>query len=65
MRIKSAGGWNKQRLCRRDKQVKEIVKGREKILAGNFFITGKWIDKKAVSIPASQYWKSTIKKVTA
>jgi CRISPR/Cas system-associated exonuclease Cas4 (RecB family) len=47
-----------------DKQVKETIKGREKILAGNWFITGKWIDKKAMSIAASQYWKSSIKRVS-
>lgn len=48
-----------------DKQVKETVKGREKILAGDYFITGKWIDRKATAIPASQYWKTSIKKVAA
>lgn len=48
-----------------DKQVKETVKGREKILAGDYFITGKWIDRKATSIPASRYWKTSIKKVSA
>jgi len=48
-----------------DNQVKETVKGREKILAGNYFITGKWIEKKAVQIAASTYWKKTIKRIAA
>lgn len=46
-----------------DNQVKEMVKGREKILAGNWFITGKWVEKKAIQIPASRYWKKSVKKV--
>jgi len=29
-----------------DNQVKEMVKGREKILAGDWFITGKWVEKR-------------------
>jgi hypothetical protein len=48
-----------------DKQVKELVEGREKILAGNWFISGKWIDRKAVQIAASRYWKKTIKAIAA
>jgi CRISPR/Cas system-associated exonuclease Cas4 (RecB family) len=48
-----------------DNQVKETVEGREKILAGNYFITGKWIEKKAAQIAASTYWKKTIKRISA
>lgn len=57
-----------------DEQVKQIVEGKEKILAGNYFIIGKWIDKKIYNIPIdiklqyesiTQYWKKSIKRVTA
>lgn len=57
-----------------DKQVKEIVEGREKILAGNFFITGKWLERKSYDVPAdikaayekiTRYWRSKIQKVAA
>ena len=43
-----------------DDQVKETVKGREKILAGNWFVTGKYYDRKSYDVPAeikSQYEK--------
>ena len=51
-----------------------IVKGREKILAGNYFITGKYITRKSYDVPAdlkaqfekvTQYWKTTIKRLAA
>jgi CRISPR/Cas system-associated exonuclease Cas4 (RecB family) len=57
-----------------DDQVKETVKGREKILAGNWFVTGKYYDRKSYDVPAeiksqyekvTQYWKTAIKKVAA
>jgi len=57
-----------------DEQVKEIVKGREKVLAGNYFITGKYLTRKSYDIPAdlkaqfekvTQYWKTTIKRLAA
>ena len=57
-----------------DEQVKETVKGREKILAGNYFITGKYMTRKSYDVPAdlkaqfekvTQYWKTTIKRLAA
>ena len=48
-----------------DEQVKKSVEGHEKILAGDWFITGKWQERKAVQIAASRYWRKSIKKVAA
>jgi len=57
-----------------DEQVKEIVKGREKVLAGNWFVTGKYYQRKSYDIPAdlkaqfekvTNYWKTTIKRLAA
>ena len=57
-----------------DEQVKETVKGREQILAGNYFITGKYMTRKSYDVPAdlkaqfekvTQYWKTTIKRLAA
>lgn len=48
-----------------DDQVKKIVEGREKILAGNYFITGKWMERKATQIAASKYWRKSIKRIAA
>jgi CRISPR/Cas system-associated exonuclease Cas4 (RecB family) len=52
-----------------DKQINEIVKGREKILVGDYFIEGRWYDRKSYEIPAevkeqyvsiSQAWRKKI-----
>ena len=57
-----------------DEKVKASVEGREKVLAGNWFIQGKWIEKKAYDIPAeikaqyekvTQYWRRKITKIAA
>jgi CRISPR/Cas system-associated exonuclease Cas4 (RecB family) len=54
-----------------DAQVKKAVEGREKVLAGNWFITGKWMDRKSYDIPAdlkaqyekiTKYWRKTIRR---
>jgi len=45
-----------------DEQVKKAVEGREKILAGSWFVTGKWYDRKSYDLPdaiKSQYEKIT------
>lgn len=57
-----------------DEKVKEAVQGHEKILAGNWFIQGKWLDKKSYDIPAeikaqyekiTQYWRRKVTKIAA
>jgi len=57
-----------------DEQIKKAVEGREKVLAGSWFCSGKWIDKKSYDIPAdlkaqyeriTQYWKRKIQKIAA
>jgi CRISPR/Cas system-associated exonuclease Cas4 (RecB family) len=45
-----------------DAQIKEAVTGREKILAGGWFITGKWIDKKGFTVEPGKQWRRSIKK---
>jgi len=54
-----------------DGQVKEIVEGREKILAGSWFVTGKYLEKKSYDIPAdlkaqyekiTRYWRRKVQK---
>jgi CRISPR/Cas system-associated exonuclease Cas4 (RecB family) len=54
-----------------DGQVKELVEGREKILAGSWFITGKYLEKKSYDIPAdlkaqyekiTRYWRRKVQK---
>jgi len=53
-------------------RINELVKGREKILVGDYFIEGKWIDRTSYEVPAEikqQYktttpcWKKNIMKV--
>lgn len=52
-----------------DSQIKKLVEGREKIIVGDWFVTGKWIDKTLYNVPAevkepykevTQYWKKQI-----
>jgi len=54
-----------------DDQVKKAVEGREKVLAGNWFVLGKWMERKSYDIPAeikaqyekiTQYWRKTIRR---
>jgi CRISPR/Cas system-associated exonuclease Cas4 (RecB family) len=54
-----------------DDQVKKAVEGREKVLAGGWFVTGKWYDRKSYDIPVelkaqyekvTQYWRRTVRK---
>jgi len=55
-----------------DDQVKKITEGREKILAGDWFVTGKWFERKSYEIPAeikaqyekvTKYWRRKVQKV--
>lgn len=46
-----------------DKQIKVFVEGREKLLAGNWFIAGKWCERKGFTVETSKYWKRSIKRV--
>jgi CRISPR/Cas system-associated exonuclease Cas4 (RecB family) len=43
-----------------DATLKRKLEGRDKLIAGPFFITGKWIEKKAFSMPASRYWSRKV-----
>lgn len=54
-----------------DGQVKELVEGREKLLAGSWFVTGKYLEKKSYDIPAeikaqyekvTRYWRRKVVK---
>jgi hypothetical protein len=55
-----------------DEQIKTIVEGREKILAGDWFVTGKYIEKKSYNIPVdikaayekvTKYWRRKVQRV--
>jgi len=48
-----------------DEEIKEIIKGREKIVIGNWLITGKWIENKGgiKEIKPYKYWLPSIKKI--
>lgn len=41
------------------KEINKIVEGRDKILAGDYFVIGKWIERKN----GARYWKKAIVKV--
>jgi len=45
-------------------QIKKMVEGREKVLAGDWLITGKWIEKQGYTktVEPSRYWYKTIRK---
>jgi CRISPR/Cas system-associated exonuclease Cas4 (RecB family) len=55
-----------------DKRINELVKGREKILVGDYFIEGKWTDRTSYEVPLEvkqqykttiQYWRKNIMKL--
>ena len=43
-------------------QVKKAVEGREKVLAGEWFVTGKWIDRKGFTVEPGKQWRKSIKR---
>jgi CRISPR/Cas system-associated exonuclease Cas4 (RecB family) len=54
-----------------DGQIKKIVEGRDKVLAGGWLVTGKWMDRKSYDIPVdlkaqyekiTKYWRKTIRR---
>jgi hypothetical protein len=44
-----------------DKEIKESVKEKPSIVIGKWAISGKWIDKKELTVKASRYWQTSIK----
>lgn len=42
-----------------NKEINKIVEGKDKILAGDYFVTGKWIERKN----GGKYWKKSVVKV--
>lgn len=45
-----------------EEQVKKAVEGREKILAGNWFIVGKWMEREGFTVEPGKYWRKSIKR---
>lgn len=43
-----------------DGQIKKIVEGRDKVLAGVWLVTGKWVEKKGFQMPDSRYWQRKV-----
>lgn len=46
-----------------DKEIKAQLKGQDKIVIGDYLITGKMVQKKGFSVNASEYWKCNIKQM--
>ena len=46
-----------------DEQIGKMVKGKEKILAGNWFIVGQYQTRKAFSVGDVTFWKKTIRRI--
>ncbi len=46
-----------------DKEIKSQLKSQDKIVIGDYFITGKMIQKKGFSVAASEYWQCKIKQL--
>ena len=45
--------------------IKKAVTDKEKIIAGNYLVTGKWIERKEGIVKASKYWKWNAEDITA
>lgn len=46
-----------------DKELKATFKEQEKVLIGDYLITGKWIDRKGYAVDASRYWQTKIQTI--
>ena len=57
-----------------DERITDLVKGREKVLAGDWFVQGKWLERANYPVPdeikaqyktVTQYWRKSIIRVEA
>jgi len=46
-----------------EKELKAYFEGKEKVLIGNWIITGKWVERKEYTVPASRYWQIKYQRV--
>lgn len=46
-----------------DKEIKRLIGGREKLIVGNFMITGKWVERKGYTVPDSRYMQYKIARI--
>lgn len=49
-----------------DNEIKETIKGRDRLLIGDYLITGKWIDRKGYTktVGAARYWKPKVARLS-
>lgn len=43
-----------------DRQIKAQVKEKDNLIVGDFVISGQWVERKAYSVEAGRYWKTSI-----
>ncbi len=48
-----------------DKQIKSQVKEKDNLIVGDFVIAGQWVERKAYSVEAARYWKTSITRMGA
>jgi hypothetical protein len=46
-----------------NKEIGKIVEGKEKLICGDYFIDGKWCERKGFTVEPSRYWKKSIIKL--
>jgi len=46
-----------------DKEIKIKFKEQEKVVIGNWLVTGKWVERKGFTVETSQYWKTNFKRL--
>ncbi len=49
-----------QEYCRLGKLIKKAVKGKRRFLVGKYWLSGKWVIRKAHIVPESKYWHMKI-----
>lgn len=43
-----------------NKQISKLVEGRSKLVCGDYYIDGKWIERKPFTVAGGKYWKKSI-----
>ncbi len=46
-----------------DREIKKVVAGKEKLMIGDFLITGKEVERKGYTVEPSSYWKTKIARL--
>jgi hypothetical protein len=49
-----------QEYCRLGKLIKQAVRGKRRLVVGDYLVSGQWVIRKAHMVPQAKYWQMRI-----